>query len=208
MSSTSALIAVLAALPLVACVAPEDRLTEFEQRVVDSGPVATGCGETARVVTQAHAVEDISGEFLLAIAVSFASNSPLQFRCATTLTPAGDGGTVDLSCTPLTVDGRVNIGEPLGDDNVPVGADGSFCPVIAGTVPGDANPISGSDIVTTADGLALDAVILDADGWCGSFTGAITQPFMSDINGTFGAVRITPGAEGADLPEPVKDCPL
>lgn len=206
MSSTAASIAALASLSLLACVKPAERFDAFQERVIDAAQATSSCDDP--VGTALPELPDVTGEFLLSIAVSFAPDSPLQFRCATTLRPAGAEGALDLSCTPLTVDGRTDIGDVLGKDDVLVRVDGTFCAPIVGTVPGDANPISGSDIVTSDTGLVLGGTLTSADGFCGDINGGITQPFVSDeITGTFGAVRIdTPGATGADLPDPVKEC--
>jgi hypothetical protein len=218
MSSSSASITwivSLTVLSLAGCVKPEDRFDAFEERVVDAGQLVS-CA-TARERTPGAplaAIPDVSGAHLLSILVSFAPTKPLQFRCETSFEPLGSGGSLGLSCSPLIVDDddteedeRAPIGDLLGQDNVQVDADGGFCATIVGTVPGDANPISGSDIVTAEEGLDLNGTLLDADRFCGTFTGAITQPFSSAISGTFGAVRVEADAEGADLPAPVTACP-
>jgi hypothetical protein len=215
MSSTTALFASALALSLAACVSPTERFEAFEERVVDAGQVVNTCAMAReRRIGPARAIADISGEHLLAIAVSFAPSAPLQFRCSTSLAMDGAEGTLDLSCLPLLVDDddtpedeRAPVGEALAQDNILVMADGTFCATIVGTVPGDANPISGADIVTDENGLELSGTITDADQFCGTLEGMINQPFVSEINGTFGAVRVTPGAIGEDLPAPVSDCP-
>jgi hypothetical protein len=200
-------------LALVGCTAPADRFDAFERRVVDGG-TTSGCVAARTTRRTTAAPPDVTGDHLLAITASFAMATPLQFRCATTFTADGDGGVLGLSCLPLLVDDddtaedeRAPTGDALVATGVPVGADGSFCANIGGVVPGVANPISGSDVVTTDAGLDLAGTLTSADGFCGTFTGGIVQPFESDIMGTFAAVRVPTGAEGSDLPAPVKACP-
>jgi hypothetical protein len=198
MSSRSASFAALAVATLATaggCLKPEDRFDDFVERVVDAGATGGLC-ESQPV--------DISGEFLLSISVSISPDTPLRFRCATELVA---NAALDLQCTPLTVAGGSDIGDPLGQDDIPVEFDGSFVAVIVGTVPGDANPISGSDIVTSDAGLMLSGRSCSADDFCGTVAGTITMPFEGPIDGTFAAVRIAPGLEGDDLPEPVFACP-
>jgi hypothetical protein len=206
---------ILLALALLAgCVSAPERFDDFGERVIDAGAINTCATERARVTGARRALADVTGEYLMAIAVSIAPSTPIQLRCATALSPIGDEGLLDLSCLPLLVDDddtaedeRAPIGDALGQDNVLVTADGAFCATIAGTVPGAANPVSGSDIVTDEGGIDLNGTLVDPDLYCGTITGTLTQPFASEISGTFGAVRVAPGAVGAELPAPVVGCP-
>lgn len=195
MSSTSIRCAALAALVATACVKPEERFDEFHERVTDAGPSSGSC--TSRLA-------DLTGEFLLAISVSVSPDRHLQFRCA--LAQSGDN-VLDLACTPLTVEGRTDVGDALGEEGIEVAADGTFVAAIAGTVPGAANPISGSDIMTSAEGLELSGSTCAEDFFCGELAGTIEQPPVGPVTGSFGAQRIEAGATGDDLPAPVVACP-
>jgi hypothetical protein len=206
MSSSSASITAVLALALTACVDASARFDEFSRNVVDASTVVNTCSEPGAGGTPLAELPDISGEHLLAIKTNL-SSLPLQFRCAAGLSPQDEGGLLDLSCTPLDKDTRTDVGDPLGQDNVLVNPDGAFCATFVGTVPGAANPISGSDVVTDDDGLELSGLLQDADAFCGTFEGNITAPFNGRITGSFGAIRITPGATGDDLPQPVLECP-
>jgi hypothetical protein len=192
----------LLALASSACVKTAERFDEFSARVVDADPTASGC-------TPLTGVEDLSGQHFLAISVSVSPTQPLKFTCATTYDGSDGGGELALSCTPLKVSGLTPIGDPLVGSGE-VAADGTFSITFGteadpATVPGMANPISGSDIST--NGLTIDGTVCNASFFCGSLAGSIQQPPVGDVTGSFGGVRIDPGTEGDDLPEPVVECP-
>ncbi|MBX7080098.1 MAG: hypothetical protein K1X88_12960 [Nannocystaceae bacterium] len=139
---------------------------------------------------------DISGDHLLAVAAQIDPNHPLQYLATVVQTPDGDGALLDLSLQQLTLDvgsttsPREPIGAPIVIDDVPVAADGSFSFAIAGLdIPGEANPITGSDL--TLSNLEFDGQIVDADNWCGDLTGMVIAPLMLDLSGsTFAGSRV------------------
>jgi hypothetical protein len=197
-----AALALSTSLALGACVKTAERFDEFSARVVDADPTASGC-------TPLTGVEDLTGQHFLAISVSVSPTQPLKFTCATTYDGSESGGDLALSCTPLKVSGLTPLGDPL-EGAGEVASDGTFAITFGteadpATVPGMANPISGSDIST--NGLTIDGTVCNASFFCGDLAGAIQQPPVGDVTGTFGAVRIDPGTEGEDLPEPIVECP-
>jgi hypothetical protein len=83
-----------------------------------------------------------------------------------------------------------------------VAADGSFQQTVAGTLPGGANPLSGSEQPMTG---VLEGVILNADTACGSVSGMVAG---IDLAGsTFGAIRVTDTTPDT-LPAPLANCPI
>jgi hypothetical protein len=205
----------LLALSLIGCIKPGDRFDQFEQRVVDASQVVNSCSEaSARRTGPLGAIADVTGDALLAAEVTLAPGSILQFRCTLDLTD-GDPGVLDMSCQPLDVDvgvggggPRTDVGAPLGQENVGVGVDGTYCATFFGDIPGQANPISGSPITIDPEvGFKLAGTIRTPDLSCGTLEGAIVEPFVSPVSGTFAMVRAPTGAMGDDLPEPVVACP-
>jgi hypothetical protein len=194
-----------AALLGVGCPDPDARLEEF----LDASEEARN--EPPPKMDLASTLEDIKGDFLLALAVSSAQDLPLQFYATSTLVQNDDGtGTVTLSLQPLAIDPgekltpRTPVGDPLLLENVAVSDAGRF-EIDLGTVEvvAAANPILGADIV--AD-IALEGFIQTSDLFCGNVTGLVTEPTELDLDGsTFAAIRV----DSVDaLPEdfPIK-CP-
>jgi len=145
---------------------------------------------------QGGALADVNGTFLLALSAVIAVENPLQFYATVTFTPSADGGMLQMNLQPLSLSQgettvpRLPVGESLEIGPVPVTAAGSFElpieePVM---VTGEANPITGSDIVAT---LNLSGAIQSADLFCGTVTGEVTAPLQLDLLGsTFAAVRV------------------
>lgn len=146
---------------------------------------------------QGGSLADVNGDFLLALAAVILPETPLQFVATVTFTPTPTGGTVEMNLQPLSLDvgattvPRMPVGDSLTIGPVPVDASGSFeLPIMEPVmVTGAANPITGADIVAT---LNLSGSIQSADLFCGTVTGAVTEPIDLDLMGsTFGAVRLT-----------------
>jgi hypothetical protein len=130
------------------------------------------------------------GEYLLALSTTLDPDLPMQFIVTV------DAGTtlVDLSIQPLSLDvnqtttPRLPVGEPLVYTQIPH-TDGVFT-LDLGTVmiTGDANPITGSDIVVTAE---LDGSFISETAFCGTITGDVMQPIEYNLIGsTFAAVEV------------------
>lgn len=158
---------------------------------------------------QSGGFANIEGDFILALSSSVAPSLPLQFIATVTFEALDDGtGTLDLDLQPLSLtpqstnEPRLPVGEVLEYRDVEVNEDGTFAIDLGEvTVVGEANPISGSEIIAT---LNLEASTLSEDLWCGSVTGMIFAPLTFDLQGsTFASVRLErsepeflPGADG------------
>ncbi|MCA9537369.1 MAG: hypothetical protein KC620_00695, partial [Myxococcales bacterium] len=130
---------------LTGCPDPEaaaDRFLSERPPVPDAAVPEPGC--TSRV--------DRSGTSLLAVNTSLAPGTPLLFD-ATTVITEGDPWTIKISIQPLSASPeRTAVGDPIEPDAVPLAEDGSFTiPFGEVAVTGEANPISGSNILVQFD---------------------------------------------------------
>lgn len=206
--SRHALIVLVATLLVAAagCVKPSETFDEFADRVIDasSGGVE-GCngGE----------LPDFNGQFFLGLSAAIAPNAPLLFVVDSTVT----GQAVDLTFQPLCAregDGAQNcgddyltpIGSPLVVEDVAIDQNCTFqAELIDATVPGKANPISGSDI---RGDIVVIGTVRSTDLYCGDIGGQLKEPLQIPLDGsTFAAQRIEPGTVGDALPEPLAECP-
>lgn len=152
---------------------------------------------------------DVSGTFLFAIEpVPVAPERYLQFIATTTLVVAedGSGGTMAIDFQPLSLEQGQNIvpREPVGEvihvEGIAVSPSGAFSIESLGgdvMVTGEANPITGSDIVAN---LGIEGFIQGPDLYCGNVFGEVKAPLMLSLEGsTFGAERIE-ATDPASLP--------
>jgi len=199
-----ALFAVLtAAIPVLGgCVDPEARYDMFigqsaDMRNRDAGMVNGG---------QRF---DFSGQYLCALATTLATDKPLLFACDVQVT--ADLSTIDLTLQSLTTDAnaepRVPVGTAQRITSVPFASDGTFTIDLGESgVPGAANPISGSDIVSH---VVLELAAHPAAGdfptyFCGRASGMVSEPISFDLAGsTFAAVQSADVA----LTTPLLRCP-
>ena len=125
-----------------------------------------------------------------------------------------DEALLNLSLQPLSLDvgetesPRMPVGSPIEVNGIEVDPEGAF-EVALGEVslPGAANPISGSDIVAQ---LSLRGKVLDENTICGEVEGMIQQPITAPFdysNSTFGAVRLAEGEEFPAFEEMLLACP-
>lgn len=157
------------------------------------------------------ALADVTGTFLFAIAPSLNPATPLQFIATSTFEVAADGsgGTLNMVLQPLSLDvgsttvPREPVGDPIELLDIAVDAGGAFVVESLGgpiMVTGEANPITGSDIV--AD-ISLMGAIQGEDIICGTAAGEVSSPIVADLSGsTFAAQRIE-ATDSASLPDPV-----
>ena len=181
----------------------------------ESGPGTTGGtgtgsdsgsgSESSSEGTTGEVVPDVSGDFLLAAALTVNPATPLQWTVEVVFTADDDGGgSMDLVLQPLALDvgstttPRTPFGEALVYDDVIVDPDGSFSLDLGVLqVAGATNPITGSDVTTTA---AIDGAIVDIDNACGDLSGMVSVPIAYDLAGsTFAMVRI-PDPDPDSLP--------
>jgi hypothetical protein len=146
--------------------------------------------------TGGNALPDIDGDFLMAVATVIDPSLPLQYIATFDITPVGMGGTVDVDLQPLALDQgsttvpRTPFGVPMSFPGLPVAPDGTFSiPIGPLPVPGETNPITGSDV--QADMVLIDATIIDEDNVCGTMSGDLVSPIMISLSGTtMGSVRV------------------
>lgn len=185
---------------LVACVDAGRSFDDFSDRV--------GTTDANTIDRPPSSVHNITGTFLVAVHAGFeTSNDPayyVQLLVNWTLTES-DTISLDGSYTPLCTNAACTTMReaipPALTNVTTVNTDGTFSQGLSGTLPGGANPLSGSPqpLVGT-----LEGVILDANTVCGSVTGTVAG---LDLTGsTFGAIRVTDTAP-ASLPPPVATCP-
>lgn len=137
---------------------------------------------------------NITGQQLFAVAAVIDPAHPLQWLGQVTQTNHSGGATLKIELQPLALDvqsttvPRTPVGMTV-DTEATVNEDGSFVFELPGLmIPGAANPITGSDIVGD---MVVQGVIVDSELWCGTVSGAITQPLMLDLQGsTFAGTRL------------------
>lgn len=186
---------------LAGCIDAKGNFDQFADRV--------GFVDASTIDRAGGGLHDISGTFLYSTRAGFeTSNNPdyyNQFIMRSTLTINGDTGVLDGALTPLcvatTCTERSEIPPALLSDDVVVNADGTFQTVFAGTLPGGANPLSGTPIALTTN---VNGTIVSADFFCGEVSGSAAG---LDLTGsTFAAIRIT-DTTPANLPAPIAACP-
>lgn len=188
------------------CVDPAEKFSEFDNRVYDAAKsvVATGC--------PGGVVPDVSGEFFLSLSPAPSPESLLKLIITTEIDLTTDPALLSLTFQPLCVqEDQCTVGQPIGDPHVETGIEVSNecsfeLDIPSIIIPGGGNALSGAEI----DGeLQLLGNLQSEDFYCGIVNGIANAggiPVPID-NSTFGAVRITPGTLGDDLPTPVPACP-
>lgn len=167
----------------------------------DPGPqdVATGIPEP-----EPDPSADLSGEYLLAVSVVIAPETPFQWRATVDHTTAS---VVTMSLQPLTLDvlSTTSPREPYGDPlrlEFQLADDGTFAFYLGELqLAGVTNPITGSDLV--AD-VGFDGQALGPEAFCGDAVGTVTSPLTLDLAGS--TFAFTPIVD--ELPNPVVSrCP-
>ncbi len=183
------------------CVDAKGNFDQFADRV--------GFVDASTIDRAGGGLHDITGTFLYSTRAGFeTSNDPAfynQFILRATLTITGDTGVLDGALTPLcvatTCTERSELPPALISEDVVVNADGTYQAVFSGTLPGGANPLSGTPIPLTTN---VDGTIMSADFFCGDVSG--TAAGLDLTGSTFAAIRIT-DTTPANLPAPVAACP-
>lgn len=181
----------VASLTLVGCVDARADYDDFGGRLVDAGS-----GDVdGEVVSELPAVD---GEWFLAVRPNLPEDRIIRFRATIDITAVtANTGLIDVTAQPLSVADATAVGEAFVALEQEVQSDASFDAPFVGTLPGAANPVSG----TNAD---IDAVLVaqlrNDDFMCGELTGMAGPLPLAGT--TWAAVRIT----GETLPTPVFRC--
>jgi hypothetical protein len=172
------------------CTDPEARYDDFLERTSDMrGGEPDDGGEP-----MPGERFDWSGDYVLGLAATLSPAQPLVLSAEVDV--AYDLATFDMVLQPLTTEAddepRTPVGETFTLEDVTYAVDGSFeTPPLEVTIPGRANPISGSEIVAE---VVLIGSPREADGdlpqlFCGQAEGAVSEPLQLDLTGsTFGAI--------------------
>jgi hypothetical protein len=208
--SRSCATAALAGL-LFACVDPEARLDDFGDRVIDGGQIEQI--DAAEV----DEIPNATGTYLMGFAAAVAPDDLFQFLADVTVDIGDDGATLAISAQPLSASGREPIGDPLVIDGVDISSTAEFVAVFAeapdgdcldapdetDTIPGAANPVSGSALTLAA---TLSGQIVSENQLCGQVTGCEYSLSLNLTGSTFAMIRVDPDASSEDLPEAVGSC--
>lgn len=189
------------AMSLTACVDPGARYDDFIERTADLR------GRDAGMVEPTERF-DWSGRYLLALSTVLAPDQPLLF--AVDVEVSSDLELATLELQPLTTDDDDEPRTPIGDrivlEDVPYDAEGTLSADLGEvTVPGRANPITGSDIVASVQLSARTRAETDDEPslFCGEVEGMVIEPLSYDLAGsTFGAVP----TDDAPSAEPLLRC--
>ncbi len=213
LSKRSAL-ALVAALPLAGCPDPKGAMNAF----VDRSPIQDAAVDLAIADTGGVSNLQVEGLYLFSFSTFLRPDYPILFGATITFEPAAtptaaDAGTLTLILQPLYCKNengatpnctRELAGGPLDPFVFKVGEDGRFDADLGGvTVPGDANPVSGRDIVAT---LVLHGFTRDHE-ICGGVTGAVSAPIQAPLevaDNRFGTIFL--GEVGATV-DYKKDAP-
>jgi hypothetical protein len=177
-----------------ACATPDERLNDFNDRVIDANTDRVD----AEVLTT---IPDVSGRFLFALDPAPTPGSYFPFLATVELI---DGTTdepkISVVLQPLTVNGRDEVGDPINTvtSPVPVALTGEFTlEYDDALIPAQTNASSGTEIM--AD-MVLDGIIRSEDEFCGLANGMVVSPFTLSLNNsTFGTVRLADGQSPADV---------
>jgi hypothetical protein len=150
----------------------------------------TGVLDTTADTTTAGPL-DLEDTYLLAVSPSLSPQTPLQFRAVVT----AKGDELFLGAQPLSLDvgsttePREVLPEPMIVLMTDLGPDGSFVLEFGEQqIPGQANPITGSDIVATME---LTGSFTDPTFACGTADGEVFAPIQASLLGsTFAMHRL------------------
>lgn len=145
---------------------------------------------------------DVGEAFLVSVSTVIATETPLQYIAR--IFPEGEGASL-VALTPLSLDvgsstaPRELVEELTRSYPIEIDADGNFAfELIDVAVTGQANPISGSDLVAR---LSIAGRFIEPGRMCGRVEGMITVPVGIDLSGsTFGGVMF--GVDGELPPIP------
>ena len=147
---------------------------------------------------------DVAEGYLFSLSAVLLPNEP--FVADATVTMDEGANTISFSIQPLNADDKTTpVGDPILGGPYQVQPDGSFEADFGEiSMVGDANPISGNDLVTTL------TLIAEPGGWCkesdfvcGDAVGKASKPLSIKLEGsTFTFQRL----DGSGYPGPVLNC--
>lgn len=174
-------------LGLVGCAHPNDAFEDFGQRYKDKLPIeepgtgGSGGGPAYDCENGvAPTAEQLTGPYYLVLSASIRPQSPVVFLADVT----SDGSSFSMSVQPLKVDRKTPVGDPLDVGPFEFGDDGTFdaqFPKL--TVNGEANPVSGSELVATAKFTGTFCGP-DATFTCGTVSGNVEKPAALPLDGS------------------------
>ncbi len=188
----------------VGCLDAKKSFDDYGTRVVDGN---TSVPDRPNFTT----IPDVTGHFLLATHPKGVGGDTVNIELLTDVVmTANADGTANFSYTASALelpDQIVSAGPPAGPQfsatDMLVGIDGTFMVPLAGTLPGDANPvIPGTSVAVTG---VQHGEIRSTDLFCGTLTG--NAGGLPLDGSTFAAIRIAPGTIGSALPPVVNKCP-
>lgn len=175
---------------------PQGEFDNFGERTRDDRVVADMSFNNGQQI-------DFSGTYLLGI-VSLLSPTPILLE---TEVSVNENFEIDFVFQPVKTDVDAQSGTPRADPRTPVGdeipvsgvqlqEDGTFVVDLGEvSVGGEANPISGSDIIAN---ITLNGSVQSPTFFCGTASGNVFEPIMLPLDGsTMGAVAL----EGAAITE-------
>jgi hypothetical protein len=208
--------------PWIACVAavfsgcadPEGAFNDFKDRYqatqgqVEAGALDGAQGDGAACVIPT--ADDVKDPYLFALSANVLTTKPIVCLGTLTITKGANGPEISFSLQPLvSKDRRTPTGDPIVGGPYPIHADGSFEADFGGIkVNGEANPISGSSLETTAKLTGGPGTICKpADFMCGAVSGQVTVPASINLaegkGSKFTFQRIT---DPNQYPAPMIDC--
>lgn len=150
-------------------------------------------------------VGEADGDYFFTLAAKINKKKPLALLAKLTTQAMGAGVTFKLDLQPLlAADQKTPTGVPFnGLGPYAVASDGSFTAALPElTVPGNGNPVTGTDLVATVT--LAGHLCGKGDFICGDVTGNVTKPLPLDLKGSsFTLQRIT---DPTKYPTPLIDC--
>lgn len=179
---------------LTSCADPEGAYKDFEDRynatngkldasapeTSDGSPDDGSAPETSVCVVPAQ--EDVQGDYLFALSARLLPQKPILGIGTLTISQGANGPELSFSLQPLDAkDKKTPVGTPIAGGPFPIQADGSFVADLGSIqVTGAANPISGSDLLTTATFTGgPGALCKPADFICGDVSGIVSKPLTN-----------------------------
>jgi hypothetical protein len=197
------------AVSFAGCADPEGAYEDFKDRYnTNQAQTEAGVQEAGPPCDLATS-DDVKDPYLFALSAKLLPAKPIVCFGTVTMAQGANGPEVSFNLQPLRADDKKTpVGDPIVGGPFPVQPDGSFVADFGNIeVLGVANPISGSDLATTATITGgSGALCKPADFICGEVTGIVSKPLDNyDLKGSkFTFQRITDPQ--APYPKAMIDC--